>query len=61
MQGEERRDRRKLRQLHYVQPSTPLTAALSLLLEVGVSVLPVIDEVKSFMITDHFGGIYEVL
>jgi len=47
-QGEERRDCRKVRQLHYVQPNTPLTQALGLLLEAGVSVLPVIDEVRTF-------------
>ncbi len=45
-QGEERRDRRKVRQLHTVQPGTPLTAALGLLLEAGVSVLPVVDMVS---------------
>ena len=43
-EGEERRDCRKVRQLHCVQPDTPLTAALSLLLEAGVSVLPVVDQ-----------------
>ena len=43
-EGEERRDCRKIRQLHCVQPDTPLTAALSLLLEAGVSVLPVVDQ-----------------
>ncbi|CAK0784632.1 hypothetical protein CVIRNUC_007836 [Coccomyxa viridis] len=42
-QGEERRDRRKIRQLHTVLPTTPLTTALSLLLDAGVSVLPIID------------------
>ena len=45
MQGEERRDRRKVRQLHTVQPTTPLTTALSLLLDAGVSVLPIVDAV----------------
>ena len=45
-QGEERSDCRKIRQLHFVQPNTPLTQALGLLLEAGVSVLPVIDEVS---------------
>jgi CBS domain-containing protein len=45
MQGEERRDRRKVRQLHTVQPTTPLTTALSLLLDAGVSVLPIVDVV----------------
>lgn len=44
--GTERRDRRKVRQLQCIQPTTPLTAALSLLLEAGVSVLPVVDEVR---------------
>ncbi|CAL5223035.1 g5490 [Coccomyxa viridis] len=42
-QGEERRDRRKVGQLHTVQPTTPLTTALSMLLEAGVSVLPIVD------------------
>ena len=46
MQGEERRDRRKIRQLHTVLPTTPLTTALSLLLDAGVSVLPIIDAVS---------------
>ena len=46
MQGEERRDRRKIRQLHTVLPTTPLTTALSLLLDAGVSVLPIIDAVR---------------
>ncbi|KAK9839636.1 hypothetical protein WJX81_002159 [Elliptochloris bilobata] len=43
-QGSERRDWRKVRPLHTVQPGTPLTTALGLLLEAGVSVLPVVDE-----------------
>ena len=46
-QGEERRDRRKVRRLHTVQPGTPLTGALGLLLEAGVSVLPVVDNVRA--------------
>ena len=45
-QGEERRERRKVRQLHLVQPTTPLTTALSMLLEAGVSVLPIVDAVS---------------
>ncbi len=45
-QGEERRDRRKVGQLHTVQPTTPLTTALSMLLEAGVSVLPIVDAVS---------------
>ena len=34
-----------MRRLHTVQPGTPLTGALGLLLEAGVSVLPVVDNV----------------
>ena len=45
-QGEERRERRKVRQLHLVQPTTPLTTALSMLLDAGVSVLPIVDVVS---------------
>ena len=33
-------------QLHTVQPTTPLTTALSMLLEAGVSVLPIVDAVS---------------
>ena len=33
-----------MRPLHTVQPGTPLTTALGMLLEAGVSVLPVVDE-----------------
>ncbi len=47
VQGEERRDRRKVRPLHTVQPGTPLTTALGMLLEAGVSVLPVVDGVST--------------
>ena len=62
MQGEERRDRRKIRQLHTVLPTTPLTTALSLLLDAGVSVLPIIDAVSiiflshaaSYIISSHY-------
>ncbi|KAK9804840.1 hypothetical protein WJX72_008237 [[Myrmecia] bisecta] len=43
-EGEERRDRRKVRPLHVVHPQTALTSALGLLLEAGVSALPVVDE-----------------
>ena len=46
VQGEERRDRRKVQQLHTVQPTTPLTTALSMLLDAGVSVLPIVDAVS---------------
>ena len=45
-QGNERRDWRKVRPLHTVQPGTPLTTALGMLLEAGVSVLPVVDEAR---------------
>ena len=51
MQGEERRDRRKIRQLHTVLPTTPLTTALSLLLDAGVSVLPIIDAVSMIFLS----------
>lgn len=44
MHGIERRDVKKVRDLHCVRPDTPLTSALSLLLEAGVSTLPVVDE-----------------
>eukprot|EP00891_Asterochloris_glomerata_P002429 jgi/Astpho2/2429/fgenesh1_pm.00044_%23_15_t len=43
-QGEERRDRRRVRRLHTVTLRTPLTTALRLLLESGCSSLPVLDE-----------------
>ena len=46
-QGEERRDRRQIRKMQCVRPSTPLTTALGLLLETGVTSLPVTDEVLS--------------
>ena len=45
VQGEERRDRRRVRRLHTVTLRTPLTTALRLLLESGCSSLPVLDEV----------------
>ena len=35
-----------MRPLHTVQPGTPLTTALGMLLEAGVSVLPVVDEAR---------------
>lgn len=35
--------------LHTITPSTPLTAALSLLLEAGVSALPVVDERRTLL------------
>lgn len=43
-EGEERRDRRRVRRLHTVTLRTPLTTALRLLLESGCSSLPVLDE-----------------
>ncbi len=46
VQGEERRDRRRVRRLHTVTLRTPLTTALRLLLESGCSSLPVLDEVR---------------
>lgn len=42
--GEERKEQRKVRRLHTVLRETPLTTALGLLLEAGVSALPVVDE-----------------
>lgn len=42
--AEERRDVRKICQLATVTPSTPLTTALSQLLQVGASALPVLDD-----------------
>jgi CBS domain-containing protein len=42
--SKDRRQWRRLQPLHTVTPSTPLTAALGLLLEAGVSALPVVDE-----------------
>ncbi|KAK9867655.1 hypothetical protein WJX84_008764 [Apatococcus fuscideae] len=43
-QGEERRDRRKVLPLQTVRMNTLLTTALGLLLEEGISCLPVVDE-----------------
>ncbi|KAL3162612.1 hypothetical protein ABBQ38_008659 [Trebouxia sp. C0009 RCD-2024] len=43
-EGEEGRDRRQIRKMQCVRPSTALTTALGLLLETGVSSLPVTDE-----------------
>jgi hypothetical protein len=43
-QGRERRDRRKVRPLNTVGPGTPLTVALTMLLEAGCSALPVVDD-----------------
>lgn len=40
----ERRDVRRIAPLHVVRPSTPLTEALGLLLEAGISCLPVVDK-----------------
>ena len=45
-EGEERRDRRKIRELNCVRPETPLTTALSLLLDAGVSTLPIVNQVR---------------
>ena len=47
VQGEERRDRRRVRRLHTITLRTPLTTALRLLLESGCSSLPVLDEVRT--------------
>ena len=49
VQGEERRDRRRVRRLHTVTLGTPLTTALRLLLESGCSSLPVLDEVRHLL------------
>ena len=46
MQGDERRDRRQVRDICSLRPSTSLTTALGLLLEAGASSLPVVDEVR---------------
>ncbi|KAK9791564.1 hypothetical protein WJX73_004531 [Symbiochloris irregularis] len=43
-QGLERRDKHRVREVHTVRMDTPLTTALSTLLEAGVSALPVVDE-----------------
>jgi len=45
VKGDERQDRRQVREIHSLRPSTYLTTALGLLLESGASSLPVIDEV----------------
>jgi len=39
----------QVRPLHTVQPGTPLTAALGLLLEAGVSVLPVVNDAGALL------------
>lgn len=59
MQGEEGRDRRQIRKMQCVRPSTALTTALGLLLETGVSSLPVTDEVLSCSAL-YFCGTYSV-
>ena len=43
-QGEERKDWRKVRQMTMVRPDTPLTDVLKLLLDAGVSAVPVVDD-----------------
>ena len=43
--GVERRDKRKIGELNSITPDTPLTIALSLLLDAGVSTLPVVSKV----------------
>ena len=45
-QGLERRDKARVREVCTVRMDTPLTTALSMLLEAGVSALPVVDEVS---------------
>jgi len=42
--AEERRDRRRIAPIHTITNRTPLTEALGLLLEIGISCLPVVDE-----------------
>ena len=44
LQGEERKDWRKVRQMTMVRPDTPLTDVLKLLLDAGVSAVPVVDD-----------------
>lgn len=46
---EQRRAWRRLQPLHTVTPATPLTQALGLLLEAGVSALPVVDEQRRLL------------
>ena len=46
LQGDERHDRRQVREIQSLSPSTSLTTALGRLLESGASSLPVIDEVS---------------
>lgn len=45
-QGDERSERRQVQKIHSLQPFTPLTAAMGLLLESGASSLPVLDDVS---------------
>ena len=47
----ERRDHAHVRSLHTVQQTTPLTQALQLLLDAGVSALPVVTEVWATSVT----------
>ncbi|KXZ49754.1 hypothetical protein GPECTOR_19g205 [Gonium pectorale] len=47
--SKERRQWRKLQPLHTVTLSTPLTSALALLLEAGVSALPVVDDKRCLL------------
>lgn len=47
--SKDRRQWRKLQPLHTVTANTPLTQALGLLLEAGVSALPVVDEKRCLL------------
>ncbi|KAL6758729.1 hypothetical protein V8C86DRAFT_2589662 [Haematococcus lacustris] len=47
--SKDRRQWRRLQPLHTVTPSTPLTTALGLLLEAGVSALPVVDDSRCLL------------
>ena len=51
LKGDERQDRRHVREIQSLRPSTSLTTALGLLLESGASSLPVMDEVIMIIIT----------
>ena len=52
-QGDERKDWRKVRQLTMVQPDTPLTDVLKLLLDAGVSAVPVVDDKVRYESAHH--------
>uniref|UniRef100_A0A7S3QNI8 CBS domain-containing protein n=1 Tax=Dunaliella tertiolecta TaxID=3047 RepID=A0A7S3QNI8_DUNTE len=52
--SKDRRQWRKLQPLHIVTPATPLTQALGLLLDSGVSALPVVDDLKSRCLLDVY-------